>query len=271
MLCPTCQQVFREPAKVDADKGFSAEYKCETTFSAICATAGSCFSCHRTWRRLRATNFRNGGKDPTLGLTFTLKSDVSSDGQITLKIVARHEPSKRDFWVEAIVEEDSRLESRRLYAVTTNSTGSEETLRFVKEKLAECAASHPACQLLTASSVTWYPTRLIQLTASGPRLIETRDHVLVVRIPKSQVSGSLLYSSKTLIELFAILRQLTDTRFWTGTICHSQPPLGRLGYHNMHQRYESGPRSWNKSQIPDTDLPGCFTSHREARNPVYLD
>ncbi|KAI1162109.1 HET-domain-containing protein [Nemania serpens] len=177
MLCSTCQQVFREPITVNSDKSSLAEYKCETTFSAIYASGGSCFTCHITWQRLRIVDFRNGGQDPTLGLTFTLKTDASSpERNTTLKIVARHEPSKRDFWAQALVEEESQIESRRLYAITSDSTGSDEALRFVKEKLEECESSHETCRRSIASLATWYPTRLIQLTASGPRLIETRDH-----------------------------------------------------------------------------------------------
>lgn len=178
MLCSPCQQVFQEPAKVNSDTRSSAEYKCETTFSAIYASGASCFTCHITWQRLRIVDFRNGGLDPTLGLTYTLKSDGSSPEQnITLMIVARHEPSKRDFWARALIEEESQIGSRRLYAVISDSTGSDEALYFVKKKLEECEASHETCRRSIASLTTWHPTRLIELTASGPRLVETRDYV----------------------------------------------------------------------------------------------
>ncbi|KAJ2987847.1 hypothetical protein NUW58_g4286 [Xylaria curta] len=178
MFCSTCQQIFQEPAKVDGDKGFSAEHKCDFKFSAICASSESCFSCRMLWQRLRIVKFKNGDNDPTLGLTFTLKSNDSPERKITLKIVARQEPSDKGFWVEAVLEESSQSESRRLHAVKTDSTGSEEALRFVRERLAECEASHPGCRLLTTSSPSWCPTRLVQLTASGPRLIETKNHAM---------------------------------------------------------------------------------------------
>lgn len=191
MLCSTCQQVFQEPTTINSDKSASAEYKCETTFSAIHASGESCFTCHITWQRLRIVDFRNGGQDLTLGLTYTLKSNASSPEQnTTLKIVARHEPSKRDFWAQALVEEESKLDSRRLCAVTSNSTGSEEALRFVKKKLEECEASHEVCRRSMASLATWYPTRLIQLAASGPRLVETRDHAPDVGTQEPHISDS---------------------------------------------------------------------------------
>ncbi|KAI1110430.1 HET-domain-containing protein [Nemania sp. NC0429] len=184
MLCSTCQQVFQAPPATNSDESTSAEYKCDTTFSALQASGGSCFTCHITWQRLRIVDFRNEGQDPTLGLTFTLRcssssSEAAAERNITLKIVARHKASERDFWAQALVEEGSRIDSnsRRLCAVTSASTGSDEALQFVKKKLGECEASHQTCQRSMTSLAGWYPTRLIELTASGPRLVETRDHV----------------------------------------------------------------------------------------------
>jgi hypothetical protein len=58
--------------------------------------------------------------------------------------------------------------------VTSGSTGSVETLKFIKTCLQKCQSTHQDCSV-PDSQAEWYPTRLIEVLETGVRLIITAE------------------------------------------------------------------------------------------------
>ncbi|KAI1841762.1 hypothetical protein JX266_012029 [Neoarthrinium moseri] len=171
---------LQTPASIGQDKdgfciekdGWFSEWCAKITFPALKNSAERCLICSALLRRAKQYAVAESGPEETINLKFHFVPLGSGIDDAGLTIQGKAE-STRHFRVEFRVENVTR--QRRIIApVSGDSTGSIEALRFVEGLLQTCHAAHMKCGRL-AMKKAWYPTRLIEIARTGPRLIVTRD------------------------------------------------------------------------------------------------
>jgi hypothetical protein len=151
-------------------------------------TAEGCFFCRAASRRMDRVVFNVDG-EVEIDLKYTLGSLEASPEILSLSIgfqygVRSFEP------VYTILEQVPRLgeccsnyltatlmiegSGAKTAEVTTNSTGSAETINFIKMCLSNCQSTHQNCSV-SDSPADWYPTRLIEVVENGARLVVTAE------------------------------------------------------------------------------------------------
>ncbi|KAK1966919.1 HET-domain-containing protein [Colletotrichum sublineola] len=179
MLCSDCQRVFEQKAEHGQGDRWFAESKWSASLASIRAHGATCVACRAVMRGLQELDLELED-DRLLTLRSILFSPGTHAGLFESMPYATFDVSdaasqKHLCRPQILLEQVDGQETQGLLAkVTSTSTGSPETLRFIRSCLEHCLANHQVCGAAKAQKA-WFPTRLIEVEGPIARLIVTKE------------------------------------------------------------------------------------------------
>ncbi|KAJ3463423.1 hypothetical protein MRS44_008209 [Fusarium solani] len=173
MLCQECKAVFKQPMSLKKESSrlefLIATFQYDISLSDFEAKAKRCYSCRGILREIVKD------RSPQL------QGDSALQIQYSHGIVANQ--TRNGPWFRSLANlEGSFLGGTRMHfekaqdeetpSLMSASTGSTDSLNFLKDCLEKCRTEHQSCPS-TSSGVAWVPTRLIQVEQDGLRLVES--------------------------------------------------------------------------------------------------
>ena len=236
MLCNVCHSIFTRTFEPDSSSGvhrWAARFRLPRLLSKIRLSAAQdkCYICIAVLKQWDKQTLDPDEKGDDLQLTYSLEvPDKVSDSQLRVSLYLKERSAGSvTFWLIASQTEDTSRPS----LIASDNTGSQETLRFLKDRVKECDEQHPQCH--TAQRGTnWYPTRLIDVgTASDPANRGVVKLIITVETPPQGSYASLSHcwgnaqmkrlEQKSLepMKEEILLSQLPKTFRDTVVVCHA--------------------------------------------------
>nr|UMZ45318.1 hypothetical protein [Paramyrothecium sp.] len=169
MLCEQCRAVFEQPTALQQERrqqgNWSARFDYVTTLSKLRQKANLCYSCRSIVFKLASQEQTPVSDDTLLAMGYGLWVPNGRENLARVTISVNVEKKK-------VVSQRLCLQRyQREAQCTSSSTGSDETLEFVKHCLHGCQTQHRTCSSHGGSD-KWYPARLLEIQHDSIRLVE---------------------------------------------------------------------------------------------------
>ncbi|KAJ4157681.1 hypothetical protein NW754_009329 [Fusarium falciforme] len=175
MLCQECKAVFKQPMSLKKEssrlESLVATFKYDISLRDFEAKAKRCYSCRGILREIVKDNRPELQRDSALQIQYShgivanqtrnrpwFRTGVKLNGLFFVGIWMYFEKAKD--------EETPNLMS--------TSTGSKGSLDFLKDCLETCRTHHQSC-ISTSPSVSWLPTRLVQVEQDSLKLVDSSE------------------------------------------------------------------------------------------------
>ncbi|KAI9148417.1 hypothetical protein HJFPF1_12249 [Paramyrothecium foliicola] len=239
-----------------------------------------CYCCHGIGSKLASKDESQFTDDMVLEKTYGLWVPFGREDIARINVSVNIEN-------KTVVTQPLCLQSSQNEAsCTSSSTGSEDTLQFVRDCLNQCETQHTTCSS-TIGGDTWYPTRLIEVRNDSLRLVESAEtsiskpyaslshcwggakilNLTTENIDELKGAIDLNLLPQTFKDAIRFVRGLGINYIWIDSLCIVQDSAEdwKKEAHAMLQVYRHA-----VCNIAATDSKDSFSGLFRERNPVTL-